>query len=60
MVQTQYDNRYAPKGMNFKEYSSEMIPNDNISYHEYGDRCSDLDDKQHLQDKYLFPYTGKC
>lgn len=59
MVQAQYDNRYGPNPINFKEYSADLIPNDNMSYHEYGDRFSDMEDKHHMHDKYLFPYTGK-
>lgn len=59
VVHTQYDKHYGPNGMNLKEYSPELISNENLSYHEYADRCSDIDEKQHIHDKYLFPYTGK-
>lgn len=55
---TQYDNHYNNTG--FKEdYLPKMIPHDNMNYQEYRDRGSDLDDKHHMNDKYLFPYTGK-
>lgn len=59
MVQTHYDNGYGPNGIKFKDYPMEMIQNENMAYHEYADRCSDIDDKHHMHDKYHFPYTGK-
>lgn len=59
LVRTHYDNNYGPNGINYKDYSPEMISNENMIYHEYGDRGSDFDEKQHMHDKYLFPYTGK-
>lgn len=29
------------------------------NFHDYSDRYSETEEKQHLGDKYLFPYTGK-
>ncbi|XP_065173819.1 protocadherin-like wing polarity protein stan isoform X2 [Atheta coriaria] len=34
-------------------------PHDNMNYHEYPDRCSDVEEKHHVDDKYLFPYTAE-
>jgi hypothetical protein len=29
------------------------------NFHDLGDHCSETEEKIHLSDKYLFPYTGK-
>jgi hypothetical protein len=32
---------------------------DQENFHDLGDQCSETEEKIHLGDKYLFPYTGK-
>jgi len=32
---------------------------DQENFHDLGDQCSETEEKIHLSDKYLFPYTGK-
>ncbi|XP_049823743.1 protocadherin-like wing polarity protein stan isoform X2 [Aethina tumida] len=60
MVRTHYDNHYNPNSTMFKgEYMPKMMPHENMNYQEYADRCSDIDDKHHMNDKYLFPYTAE-
>jgi hypothetical protein len=31
---------------------------DQENFHDLGDQCSETEEKIHLSDKYLFPYTG--
>jgi hypothetical protein len=31
---------------------------DQENFHDLGDQCSETEEKIHLGDKYLFPYTG--
>lgn len=61
MMQANYD---APHYMSARQaakidYLTKGISNDNLNYEDYTERCSDVDDKHHGTDKYLFPYTGK-
>lgn len=32
---------------------------DQENFHDLGDQCSETEEKIHLGDKYLFPYTGR-
>ncbi|KAJ8975858.1 hypothetical protein NQ317_015895 [Molorchus minor] len=60
MVRTHYDNHYDPNSMPFKsKYMPKVMPHDNMNYQEYTDRCSDIEEKHHINDKYLFPYTAE-
>lgn len=60
MVRTHYDNHYNPNTMGFKgDYMPKIMPHDNMNYQEYAERCSDIEEKHHMNDKYLFPYTGE-
>lgn len=60
MMQANYN---APHYMSARQaskidYLTKGISNDNLNYEDYVERCSDIDDKHHGTDKYLFPYTG--
>jgi hypothetical protein len=60
MVRTHYDNHYNPNSQGFKsDYLSKMMHHENMNFQDYAERGSDVDDKHHMNDKYLFPYTGK-
>ncbi|KAG5887440.1 hypothetical protein JTB14_003292 [Gonioctena quinquepunctata] len=60
MVRTHYDNHYGPNTMAYKgDYMPKIMPHDNVNYQEYADRCLDIEDKQHMSEKYLFPYTAE-
>lgn len=60
MVRTQYDPQYATNMQTAKsDYMAKMMSHNNMNYQDYSDRCSDIDEKHHVNEKYLFPYTGK-
>lgn len=40
------------------DYLSKIMQHHDKNYQDYPDRCSDIDEKHHINDKYLFPYTG--
>lgn len=56
MVRPHYDNHY--KTQLKSEYLARMVHPDNMNFQDYPDR-PDFDEKHHMNDKYLFPYTGK-
>ncbi|XP_076265474.1 protocadherin-like wing polarity protein stan isoform X1 [Rhynchophorus ferrugineus] len=56
MVQTHYNNQYNTNVPFKGDYVPKMMPHENVNYQEY-DRCSDIEEKHHMNDKYLFPYT---
>lgn len=58
MVQAHYNNHYNANVQFKGEYMGKMMPPDSVNYQDY-DRCSDLEEKHHMSDKYSFPYTGK-
>lgn len=53
-----YDPHYILNTENKVDYMGKMIPHHDKNYQDYADRCSDMEEK-HVNDKYLFPYTGK-
>lgn len=60
MVRTQYDAQYVTNMQGLKgDYMGKAMPHNNMNYQDYSDRCSDIDDKQHVNEKYLFPYTAE-
>jgi cadherin EGF LAG seven-pass G-type receptor 1 len=60
MVRTHYDNHYNPNSQGFKsDYLSKMMHHENMNFQDYAERGSDVDDKHHMNDKYLFPYTAE-
>lgn len=60
MVRTQYDPQYITNIHPSKAdcMGKLMSPHNNMNYQDYIERCSDLEEKHHINDKYLFPYTG--
>lgn len=40
------------------DYMGKMMGH-NMNYQEYSDRCSDIEEKHHINEKYLFPYTAE-
>nr|XP_023025805.1 protocadherin-like wing polarity protein stan [Leptinotarsa decemlineata] len=60
MVRAHYDNCYGPNTIPYKgEYMPKMIPHDNMNYQEHVEKCLDVEEKQHMNEKYLFPYTAE-
>ncbi|XP_017787025.1 PREDICTED: protocadherin-like wing polarity protein stan isoform X1 [Nicrophorus vespilloides] len=61
MMRAHYDPQYVTNMAHTKaEYMGKLVsPHENINYQEYAERCSDLDEKHHINDKYLFPYTAE-
>lgn len=43
---------------NKADYMGKLMSPHNINYQDYVERCSDIEEKHHVNDKYLFPYTG--
>jgi len=61
MVRTHYDSQYIGNihGSKNGSLAKLVTSRDNMNYHDYTDRGSDLDEKHHINDKYLFPYTAE-
>lgn len=57
IVQGHFNNRYN-SNVPFKGDYMAKLNQESVNYQEY-DRCSDLEEKHHMNEKYLFPYTGK-
>ncbi|XP_066248043.1 protocadherin-like wing polarity protein stan isoform X1 [Euwallacea similis] len=59
IVQGHFDNQYN-RNVPFKgDYMPKLISHENLNYHQDYDGCSEIDDKIHMNDKYLFPYTAE-
>lgn len=58
-MRNEYDVQYLINVPGLKGEFGKLMPHNNMNYQDYSDRCSDVEEKHHMNEKYLFPYTGK-